>query len=190
VADTRDWGLTNEISGLVWGADLPDERKVALVLEVYNQLPDYSLLSHLVTHQWHSLTLPARQMFWRAARGILALDDEVRAGPLTYSLWCDFFEDGRTCEEAWSQLVQDSAHRTLLQRMLLVSGPVPYPLKVKLYEGLVNDPTWHYHIFRSLLHSNFDYFGSIDRKRAAAMLRSLDLPPDTENLLDLQSALS
>lgn len=185
-----DWDLVNDISEMVWDSELPDESKMALILEVYSQLPDFWLLGYLVAHQWQGLTLPARQIFWGAARRILAQDDEALVGPLTYSLGCDFFEDDRTCEEAWTQLVQNSVDRILLQRVLSISGPVPYPLREKLYERIADDPSWHHLIFRGLVFNNSYYPSSVDKERGAALLRRLDLPPDTEGLAELRNVLS
>ena len=83
----RDWDLANDISEMVWDAELPDESKMALILEFYTQLPDFWLLGYLVAHQWQGLTLPARQIFWSAARRIL-------------HLWIR--SEGRHCSAAWS----------------------------------------------------------------------------------------
>jgi len=48
---------------------------------------------------------------------------------------------------------------------------------------------WHPAIFRSLLHSQFDVYSSMDQKSGLAILNQLKLPSDTENLSLLKDAL-
>ncbi len=121
---------------------------------------------------------------------LLGHDDDAMSEPLVYSLWCDFFEDAARVEQAWTELVGHNTAPRLLQRVLIVSGPVPFHFKAQLYQRLLNDKTWHYHIYRSLLHSAFDVCGDLDREQALAILRRLDLAPGSEHLITLWEELS
>jgi len=184
-----DSTIAHTISDMIWESSLADVAKVALVWRVYSDMPCYALLMG-VRHVYPQLSPAARDLFWMHARMLLAHDDDAMAEPLAYSLWCDFFEDAATVEQAWTELVGQDAAPRLLQRVLIVSGPVPFHFKAQLYQRLLNDKTWHYDIYRSLLHSAFDVCGDLDREQALAILRRLDLAPDTEHLITLWEELS
>lgn len=77
----------------------------------------------------------------------------------------------------------------MLRRVLIMSGSVPFTLKSEVYVRLIGADRWHYYIFRSLLHSTFDYCGDVDERKALAVLQQLNLPPETESLATLQQAL-
>jgi hypothetical protein len=109
------------------------------------------------------------------------------ADPIAYSLWCDYFEDPASVEEAWTAVAAPGAVSARgLQRVLNVSGPVPYDLKVPIYERLVGSTHWHPFIFRSLLYSAFDVYGQIDARAARKLLDKLSLSKTTEGLNELR----
>ncbi len=184
-----DSTIVHTISALIWESSLADVEKMALVWQVYSDMPCYALLMGIKL-SYAQLSPAAQHLFWEQARMLLAHGDDAVAEPLAYSLWCDFFEDDSTVEQAWAELVENNTTMTrLLQRVLIVSGPVPFHLKAQLYRRLLNDKTWHYYIFRSLLHSTFDVYGDLDRGKATVLLQRLVLRPDTEHLTTLQDAL-
>src|SRR5215218_9181989 len=76
-----------------------------------------------------------------------------------------------------------------LERVLDSAGPVPFRLKVSLYEQLAADQSWHLPIFRSLLHSGFDYYGDLDVAATRDLLPRLDIPSGTPGLDDLKRRL-
>jgi hypothetical protein len=151
-------------------------------------MPAYGLLMY-VSHHYPDWPPAARQQFWDGVKTRLAGEDHALARPLAYNLWCDWFEHGDHTAEAWDALTKPGTLDPVLQEVLMASGPVPWRMKTQLYERLVTDTRWHYYIFRSLLHSAFDVFGSVDSKEAAAWLQRLSVAPSTENLRELQDHL-
>jgi hypothetical protein len=184
-ANARLEKIPHEIETYIWDGDLSPEARIDLLFEVYDDMPAYGHLMY-AKHNYTRLPPAQRQEFWRFVRDRLAGDDLALRQPLEYSLWCDFFEDQDTVHEAWNALVTPDASSRLLESVLLHSGPVPYDLKRRLYDRLLPDPKWHPFIFRSLLHSRFDYFGDFDPKHAEKLLRRLKIPEDTEGLADLR----
>lgn len=187
-AESFDSAVAHEIADVIWDALAPDTEKVRLTFETYADIPCYALLMVIALH-YNDLSSAACDLFWDQMRSLLGQDNEALAGPAEYSLWCDFFEGRDTVERAWAEVVRDDTNGRALQRVLIVSGPVPFGFKEKLYVRLIGDKKWHYYIFRSLLHSTFDYFGNIDKRKALSVLQQLDLPPETDNLIMLRHAL-
>ena len=155
--------VSDEIGEMVWELNLGKRDKLKLILLFYESFPSYWLL--VVGVDWHLKELGSgnRALFWSWVRSQLASDDPAIPQPLSYFLWCEIFEDPNWVKEAWNALVYPLPADKVLQILLINSGPVPFALKKKLYGQLLNDPKWHYYIYRGLLHSAFDYYGSIDR---------------------------
>jgi hypothetical protein len=150
-------------------------------------MPSYRCLSELKMC-YSDLDDGLRSKLWEAYRALLAEADDRLADPVAYSLWVDFFEDPRT--EAWAEMTASDLGRKGLERLLDASGPVPYELKEPLYERLAADPAWHAAVFRGLLYSYFDYYGKIDRAKAARLLEQLQLAPETRDWLSCGGACS
>lgn len=186
--ESFDSEIAHDIQELIWDAPVPDINKVALTFEVYADMPCYALLMG-VSLNYCDLSAGACDLLWTHIRVLIGQDNEALSGPIEYTLWCDYFEGNDRIERAWAELTGDDANDTTLRRVLIMSGPVPFGLKSKLYARLIDDNRWHHYIFRSLLHSTFDYFGNVDKRQALTVLQQLDLPPDTENLVTLQHAL-
>jgi hypothetical protein len=93
-------------------------------------------------------------------------------------------------EEAWQEIARPTElGERGVERVLDAAGPVPFRLKVSLYERLVSDRRWHLPIFRSLLHSGFDYYGDLDIDATRDLLPRLDIPSGTPGLDDLKRRL-
>lgn len=105
--------------------------------------------------------------------------------PVEYSLWCDYFEDPNRVEESWFNLVQDITREKLIQRLLIASGPVTFTLKHSLYLQLIGNSDWHYYIYKSLLHSQFDALGQIDRTKAREILNQLIISQESHGFKEL-----
>lgn len=132
----------------------------------------------------------ALELFWDEYRKLISDADDRLAEPIAYSLWCDYFENPDTVEEAWGQMVQPGALTDrALQRLLEAAGPVPFRLKQALYDELIADERWHPGIFRSLLHSTIDVFGDVDAVAARDLLACLSLSEDTPGLRELRDKL-
>jgi hypothetical protein len=109
--------------------------------------------------------------------------------PLAYFLWCEIFESPHWVEEGWNSLVNPLPAVGVLQTLLVISGPVPFGLKKPVYQQLMADRSWHYYIYRSLLHSAFDYYGQIDRAEGLEILSRLSLDDTAEHLPKLIAKL-
>lgn len=147
---------------------------VAFFTKLYRDMPSYGVLSHLfITRSYEDLDFDARRLFWSFAREMLSAEAAELADPVSYYMWCNFFED-QWAEKAWKALTLDASDR-LLERILLISGPVPFPIKQGLYEAKIGNKRWHYFIYRGLLHSSFDVYGKTDRSQARRLLDRLKL---------------
>lgn len=180
--------VPHDLSDLIWDkSEEPWLARLELAFELYRQMPCYATLMYMPHKEWDD---EAKGRFWDEYRSLLSDDDDRLADPVAYSLWCDYFEDPDTVEEAWLALASPgSVSDRGLERMLEVSGPVPYAFKVPLYERLVASARWHPFIFRSLLFSAFDVYGRVDAKAAQELLKRLSLPKMTENLDELMQKL-
>jgi hypothetical protein len=180
--------LPHQITDLIWGGDCTWREKIALFFEIYDDMPGYGHLMY-VTHHYRDFSMTDRQAWWALVRERLASGDLALDQPLAYSLWCDFFEDAGTVAEAWAEVASEAAPERVLRAALRASGPVPYPLKRRVYDRLLPDPAWHGAIFESLLYSAFDYFGQIEPADACVLLTSLQLAADTEHLSMLREKI-
>lgn len=159
-----------------------------LLFDLYRQAPSFTIIDQVYL-RWSELSPEMRAAFWDEARRVLSQEAPVLSNPLQYALWCDFFENEATVRESWLALTAPGLGDRGIERVLIHSGPVPYPLKQALYDRLVGDERWHYHIFRSLLHSFGDVYGKLDVGLARRTLEMLHLPPETEHLATLRRAL-
>jgi hypothetical protein len=178
-----------EIGDMICEADLSVQAKIQLLFEVYTDIPSTSLLFTLLL-TFEEFSPRERALFWQHVRKLISQPNPIWSQPLAYMLWCDFFEYSRRVEEAWTTLITEDPAPLLVERILDVSGPVPFAWKQALYARLIGDPHWHPAIFRSLLFSRFDAYGQIDQAAAYAILKQLRLPADTPNLHLLEETLS
>ena len=181
--------VPHEISDLVWESQIPSQDKLDLILRFYEEMPCYALLMYL-KFNFDELSAQDRAVFWAWVRTQLDSDDPAVGQPVAYALWCDFFQDPQTVEEAWRELVEPLPSDKALQTILIHSGPVPFYLKKQIYSLLIKDSEWHYYIYRSLLHSQFDVYGQLNKREARKFLAQLDLPSDTEYLDELKMELT
>lgn len=152
-------------------------RKLRLWCELYELAPDYAVLMSVRWSRAHWSAAAAR-FFWRRYRRWLEADPAL-AAPVQYSLWCDWFEDPQTAAQAWRAVLTPPRRRLRVERVLDCAGPVPYPLKARIYGELGRDRSWHQAIYRSLVHSADDVYGSLDVEHARRLLAELELAADT-----------
>jgi hypothetical protein len=179
--------VPHDISHMVWHFGGDDKDKLELTFRFYEEMPCYAYLIY-ISNYFGEFYPATKTILWSKYKHYLSGEDTL-ADPVAYSLWCDFFEDSTRVREAWSILTGNNPSQLLLRRLLISSGPVPFAEKHKLYQSLLPHPQWHYYIFRSLLHSQFDVYGCIDRTKAKAILKKLVLPRDTEYLQRLEEAV-
>lgn len=183
--------VPHDLEEVIWTeGEAPWIERVSLAFRLYREMPCYAVLMYTTGYfsKWDEST---RGLFWDEYRALISEADDRLADPGAYSLWCDYFEDPKTVKEAWDEIAQPgSLSERGLERVLEVSGPVPFRLKVALYEELVTNERWHLFIFRGLLHSAVDVFGDLDAKAGKRLLSQLSLPKDTGGLGELKARLS
>jgi hypothetical protein len=173
-----------------WHGAASLRERLETALRLYGEMPCYANTTAL--HGFYGeFGEDERQLLWDAYRRWLAHDDERLADPVAHSLWVDFFEDGATVEAAWREVTRRdvSPWSRRLERVLQVSGPVPWPVKAGLLEALAGEPRLHHAVFRALAGGAFDPFGHLG-PGAAALLERLDLPADTPDLAALRARLA
>ncbi len=187
-ASTFDSRIPHAIVDIILGSSLAPYDQLHLILQLYDEMPCYAFLMYLKSYE-ERLIAPSATIFWDWVRSHVESPDPALSQPVAYALWCDFFEDPQTVDAAWAHLMTPLPARQGLQTILIHSGPVPFHLKRVLYTALMPDSRWHYFIFRSLLHSQFDVYGKLDKQEARRLVQRLELPTDTEHLATLKQAL-
>lgn len=183
-----DSDIPHAIADMILNSSLTPYDQLQLILQLYDEMPCYAFLMYLKSYH-ERLIVPYPTTFWDWIRHQLETPDLALNQPVTYALWCDFFEDPQTVDTAWTHLMTPLPSRQALQTILIHSGPVPFPLKRVLYATLLPDATWHYFIFRSLLHTQFDVYGKLEKQEARRLVQRLELPADTEHVATLKQAL-
>jgi hypothetical protein len=178
--------VPHDLEDLIWWqGEASSLARIDLAFELYRAMPGYGNLMY-VRHHFFEWDDHAKKRFWDEYRTLLSDDDDRLADPVAYSLWCDYFEDSRTVEEAWEALATPGAlSEPGMERLLRVSGPVPYGLKAPLYERLLPNARWHPFIFRSLFGSAFDVYGKVEADAALELLVELTLPETATEELEV-----
>ncbi|WP_406074160.1 hypothetical protein [Streptomyces virginiae] len=177
--------------------DLADRLRVALgLMDLLGWHP-------LVTAQVHTAHLGPEgplppDLLWGGYRRRLEAERECEA--ITCSLWFDWFEYAPTAAEAFAEVLGDDRARLLpgapppllrrARRVLEHSGPVPWATKIGTYRAAARVPALRHTVFRAVLRSRHDVYGSIDDAEGLALLDQLELPPDTERLAELRGVLA
>jgi hypothetical protein len=84
--------LPHKVSDYLWDSELRTSEKIALFFDFYDDLPSYGLLMY-AKDQYSGWSSEERTQWWTAYRARITA---AIAAPLTYALWCDFFEDSET----------------------------------------------------------------------------------------------
>ena len=121
---------------------------------------------------------------------LLDSDDNYLREPIEYVLWVDFFEDTSSCERVWSELTKGQLTPKVLDRLLVIAGPVPFRLKQPYYKELAKKPERHSVLAESLAHSMNDVFGKSDPIETKRFLKVLQLPPENQHLKYLRGKFS
>lgn len=169
-----------------------DTEFVSFFTDLYREIPAYGLLHRMfISRAYADLDSEARRLFWQFTREMLSAPDDTLADPVAYYMWCQFFED-EWSGEAWKALTVGAPDR-LLERILIVSGPVPFSIKRDLYAQKLGNRRWHYFLYRGLLGSTFDVYGRVEKNEARRMLErlKLSLPKrEEEDLKQLRAQLA
>lgn len=182
--------------------DLDATGRLRLALGLLDLLDDYWVTCEIRFAVVASQDMKA-ELLWDAYRRRLEASESP--GPVTYSLWADWFEDRTTVEVAFAEvlgndikelraedrlhaLTQDPLSRRA-QRVLEISGPVPWPLKHPVYQAVVEVPALHPALFQGLLSSYHDFYGDLEPHAAHALLQQLNLPSGVKWLTHLRTVL-
>ncbi|MFJ5680274.1 hypothetical protein [Streptomyces sp. NPDC093097] len=193
----------NEIAHSWAGEVFSDEglggaEQVRLAFGMLDLLDDYWVTSEIrFADQGSEGPLPA-DVLWDGYRRRLEADRDPEA--ITYSLWVDWFEDHDTSATAFAEVLGNDidhivaeASDSLLRRagrVLACSGPVPWPVKQKVYGAVVRLPALHRPLFKGLLASYHDAYGDLEPAAALALLAQLELPANTPYLAELRSVVA
>lgn len=119
---------------------------------------------------------------WRYCREVL----ERCAEPITVShwLWADWFESPDTVLTAFSSVSvgwddANAGEETIrrIDRVLRISGPVPWDVKLPMYRNALNRPVLWAALLDGLRGSFHDVYGSIDGDDALVMTERLAADP-------------
>ncbi|HEV2490634.1 MAG TPA: hypothetical protein VGT03_12565 [Candidatus Acidoferrales bacterium] len=180
--------LGHDLSPQIWDSQLSEQQKLALFFQVYDDLPSGGMVMYAY-FAYAELSPEGRKLWWKAVQERLVSGNRALSSPLCYYLWCNYFENPKTVLEAWSALT-GSKQESLLRVVLPISGPVPWDLKLPVYETAINAPSLRLALYDGLLGSAFDYFGKIEPLSARRILLKLDLPSDTISYGQLLERLS
>jgi hypothetical protein len=177
--------LPHEASDYIWDAPLSADAKIVLFFTIYDDLPSYGMLMY-AKHQYADWSATNRAEWWRQVRARL---NGPAAAPLTYALWCDWFEDQNTVDDAWQALTADR-NDALLRRVLPVSGAVPWEVKHPLLLYGADSLELRDVVIEALLGASFDVFGDVETAEALALLKRLSVSEDDPRYQQLVARLA
>lgn len=174
--DLSDWAVEME------GVETAD--RVRLLFELYREMPSYWVLEKV---EWlaKSLTESDWAVAWECFRSALSNESPEQADPAGYALWCGAFEDDDLAPRAWRALATEDASDRMMERLLKLSGPVPWEAKVKTYRRLARDRRWHPNLAEALRLCYADSYGRNNAKEALVLYSMLQLAPNTATAQNL-----
>ncbi|MEU8892359.1 hypothetical protein [Streptomyces sp. NPDC048442] len=191
--------LAYEQAGLVFTDERLDVAgQVRLAFGLLDVLDQYWVTVEIrFAHRGPAGPLPA-EVLWDCYRQRLEAPRVSEA--VTYSLWVDWFEDGKTSADAFEEVIGRDAERlavgapeALLRRagrVLECSGPVPWETKLPVLRAAARVPALQLPLFKVLLTGYHDVYGKLRPDTALALLDELDLPPGTEHVAELRAVLA
>ena len=182
------WTLPQEIGDLLLSRPLSWANRITTLFKLYKEMPCYGLLNFLSEHYRQFEPLEC-DLHWQGCLEHLDSGTPRLSRPTEYYIWCNFFETGDLSEEAWDALITPNTPENALKSLLLISGPVPFDLKLSLYQRLLPEGRWHHFIFLSLLHSSSEEHGRLEPDLAKEVASKLKLPSSTPHWKDLQRSL-
>lgn len=181
VAIQSDYELITGLIEFLFNSKIEKKKRIDLLFDLYRLCPSFTVIDDLYVNYWNKLFELEKNLFWKHVINILNSEKKYLKEPIIYALWCDFFEGPETVTESWNALITKEATDEVLKTVLINAGPVPFYLKKELYYRLIGSKYWHKYIFKSLLHSEFDYYGDIDKEEALKIINKLNVPKNTEH---------
>lgn len=177
-----DYHLITDLIEILFNSKIERKKRIDLLFELYRLCPSFTVIDDLYVNYWNKLFELEKNLFWKHVINILNSEKKYLKEPIIYALCCDFFEGAETVTESWNALITKDATDEVLKTVLINAGPVPFYLKKELYHRLMGSKYWHKYIFKSLLHSEFDHYGDIDKEEALKIINKLNIPKNTEHL--------
>jgi hypothetical protein len=178
-----NWGTTEaqELAELV--TDNNDigslEYRLQLLFSIFSQKPSY-FTSYCFVKLYDKFDSELKSKFWDKFVEELENNEGKVKDELKYLLWVEFFRDSLTVNEAWNQILERSKSNEIISILLNQSGPVPFDLKLKLYNELIDNQEWHMPILKSIHHSLFDITGSVNIEDAKMIVDQLQVDKSDE----------
>jgi hypothetical protein len=170
--------------------------RARLGLGLLELLRDFAVARELSTAlRDPAVGLPAEVVWAGYRRALEAAED---CDPVCYSLWVDWFEDQETAETAFAEVLgadlprlpaADPALLRRARRVLEISGPVPWAVKLPAYQKSLRVRELHPALFTGLLRSYHDVCGDLDPRSALVLLKRVRLPAGTGQLAALRTVL-
>lgn len=145
-------------------------------------LDDYAVAMYL-TWEFTGVDASHRDeldLVWDYCREILERPEESESVP--YWLWVEWFEDLKTVRTAfervaasWDQTGISPAGDRRIDRVLRVSGPVPWDVKEPVYRAALARPDLHPALLEALRGSFHDLYGKIDSAVALELIQQFHL---------------
>ena len=109
-------------------------------MELYREMPCYAIPFEIGLNRDELVSRADKDFLGDEYRRLICEDDDRLADPVCYWLWCHDFEDAEAVSDLWARLSAPGALTTRGQERLLgMSGTVPWDLKAALYERLIAD---------------------------------------------------
>lgn len=174
--------VPHELDDFVYDA-APAGERMRLGIELYHAMPCYWNAVGMY-HVHRELDGADRAWFWAEMRRLMDDPDDRLADPQGYTLWCDYFEDQSTVEEAWTELTgsQHPGGERRVRRAVELSGPVPWALKAPVLRRCLAHPELHVTLVRALAGAAFDVYGRIELDEARAIVEQLPVRSDLPEL--------
>jgi len=161
----------------------PDER-LCLGFGMLDHFDDYAVAMYLA---WEFTGVNAAHahrldLLWIFCREVLERENESEA--VGYWLWVDWFEDIATSVSSFHEMVVGAGRLTLesgldqqarrrIDRVLRLSGPVPWETKEPVFEAAVRDPQLHEALRVAISAARQDVYGQLNVSAAARLLSQI-----------------
>lgn len=180
----RSKNLSNEsdrdIVGILWYDEhISQTDQIDISFELFDRSPEYGIVSEL-NMAYKEMEPEIKKELWSKYRQYLFSGTQDQKEQIKYSLWVDFFEDPKTVDVAWNEMIDANSKIEIIREVLSVSGPVPFEKKEELYSEVIADKRNHEYILESLVGSLYNVFGQIHFQKSREILPNLDVDRKTE----------
>lgn len=175
---------------LYYDETLKGKQKIDLTLQLFNRNPKVGILSELFM-DFNGMEVSEKEMIWDYFKQFLAGGESHQRKEIEIFLWLNIFGGLETTNinEVWKKIVDDYRDKNILKRLLTISSPIPFNLKNKLYQKVIENKEFHDYIFESLESSFFCLYGKINIPKAQIILSTLEVDNTTERYIKLDDNL-